>query len=197
MAQGDPLTLLTMNCLTGVFVKAIADGHPLVESNMFLDDTSLTAEEQADLCEANSLLREFDKLAGQKSNHNKLQIWSSNSVDRIKLAGEFDRAAARNPVALGAVFPIEARKKFSRAHAICEDIESGLAQARKLPFSSDDKAFLVAAGPMSTLKWATEIQGAPKADLRTLRSATLSSLARGASHLRAPAIVFTILFQGH
>ena len=203
--QGCPLSVIFLNLLVCVWIRAVKEEVPDAELHAFADDTGATATGSTAphiLQRVLNMTGAFAKLTGQQLNPGKSKCWStSDSIRREIKELTLDEVALKHVTSmrcLGA-FICFSHGAFVNplGNAACEEATNIARRIRWAPLSMKQRALLVGSLVNPKALHSHPSGGIAKTRIQSLRSACVAAVWGETRKLKCPEIVMTLFVKGH
>ena len=203
--QGCPLSIIMLNLLVNVWVKAVKSEVPDANPYGFADDTGATAHGtngHITLQSVMDLTGEYAALTGQALNVDKSAAWATttaaqSNVQLIKLNGKGMKFVRRKRV-LGAHLCFDRHcLENDVARKACEEAIVIAKRIQWTPLSMFERAQLVSSLCNPRALYSYPCLGGSRVQMNSLRSSCVNAFWGAGRKLRAREIVCTLLVKGH
>ena len=197
--QGCPLSVILLNLLVSVWMRAVETEAPGARPLGYADDTGATAAEQKPLQQALDLTGEFAGLTGQELNAKKSNAWATStcsSAAPLTLHGvELPSVTATKQ--LGAQLAFTKRRRCEVMNARTNDAKDVAHRVALAPLSASERGEMVATAAVPKAVYGGAVASAAQKEADGLRQAVLTAVWGPGRKLRAREVVFTLLVPGH
>ncbi|CAE8583822.1 unnamed protein product [Polarella glacialis] len=199
--QGCPLSLLSVNALVAIWVRAIEhESCGSVRTGAFVDDRSLRASTLSDLQAALRTTDEFDRLSDSCANSAKTKLMASTPQLRADAAslqhGGHTAQVVHSAELLGVGLSDSARANFEVGD---RRVAKALCSAKRIsyaPIHIAGRAQLLETVPLAQWSYGLELGGHSADGARRLRNAVVACLWRGRGQ-GSREILLTLCHKGH
>jgi len=166
--QGCPLSIILLNCLTHVWVSALAaetSAAADVECGVYADDASATSKNADGLREVASLTEEFANFTGQELSIDKCACTCNDETERNALQGQVQIGGKALKVVsqmelLGIVFDFfdpQSDDKNTKFQKAIQKLQIRADRGAKLPLPKTERAKVIATAAITALTYGQSV----------------------------------------